>query len=327
VVSEHENEKGQILGLVKGAPEVIMKLIKHVPKYYNETFLHYASQGKRVIAMAYKKLPKVNRENARNVSRDEIESDLEFCGFLVFECPLKEDSQDVIELLTQSSHNVIMITGDNPLTACEVAKELHICKKPVLILERQPEQEFRWIDIESRESFLKKNSPPSISFPLTDNKFSNEFDMCVYGDGLSYLLNHPKKAEILSKVAVISRATPENKAAILAMLKSSGYTTLMCGDGTNDVGALKQSHVGIALLNTVIVTKKEPKEKKKEKADIAELDQGPKGTRAKRARVRHTTKPDVKPIKMSRAKAMKLKQQWLERIEEEKKSFTRGYNS
>ena len=59
---------------------------------------------------------------------------------------------------------------------------------------------------------------------------------------------------------VFARVSPDQKELILRTLRSVGWTTLMCGDGTNDVGALKTAHVGVALLAPRPPQGKEPRE-------------------------------------------------------------------
>ena len=62
--------------------------------------------------MTYKDV-KMQPNEAEKMSREEAEKDLIFCGFIISECPLKEDTKAVIEELVQSAHEVRMITGDN----------------------------------------------------------------------------------------------------------------------------------------------------------------------------------------------------------------------
>ena len=38
-------------------------------------------------------------------------------------------------VLQEASHQLVMITGDTPLTACHAAKQVHIVDRPVLILD------------------------------------------------------------------------------------------------------------------------------------------------------------------------------------------------
>ena len=110
----------------KGSPEMIATLCRSetIPSDFNEKLNYYAQQGYRIIAVAYKSLDrKMTYPKIQRISRDKVESELEFLGFVILENRLKPDSEKVIKILNDANIRTIMVTGDNILTAVSVAKD------------------------------------------------------------------------------------------------------------------------------------------------------------------------------------------------------------
>ena len=85
---------------------------------------------------------------------------------------------------------------------------------------------------------------------------------------LTALEGHQQLVKVVPHIRVFARTSPKQKELIVLKLKEGGWGVLMCGDGTNDVGALKKAHVGIAL-----VTKQETADVPEEDDDDEALDQ------------------------------------------------------
>lgn len=234
----------EFFAFVKGAPETIQDRLIDVPSSYVETYKRYTRQGSRVLSLAFKSLPDMTVSEARSLDRDIVETGLTFAGFAVFNCPIRADSASVLSELKGSSHDVVMITGDQALTACHVASQVHIISKPALILgPARSSDGYGWISPDETE-----NLPYSAK---EVEALSETYDLCIGGDCIEMLQQTSAVLRVIPYVKVFARVAPEQKELIMTTFKMVGRLTLMCGDGTNDVGALKQAHVGVALLNAV----------------------------------------------------------------------------
>ncbi|KAI5451460.1 putative cation-transporting ATPase 1 [Naganishia albida] len=236
----------RLLASVKGAPETLKSMFSQLPEGYDDTYKYFTRRGSRVLALGWK-IMKIDQGQITHVSRDQVESDLTFAGFLVFHCPLKPDAVQSLKMLADSSHRCIMITGDNPLTACHVAQDVEIVDREVMILDVKEgataDDQLVWKNVDET-----KIIPVDPTQPL-DKSVLRDYDICITGVAMKNFEHRDSWIDLVQHTWVYARVSPVQKEFILATLKNLGYTTLMAGDGTNDVGALKQAHVGVALLD------------------------------------------------------------------------------
>lgn len=127
--------KGKNVLFVKGAAEQVLELCTNVETIKGEKKLTklqlqeierqnqtLASQAMRVIALAYRELP----AKTPALNQNTLEKDLTFLGFAGIIDPARPEAKEAVALCKEAGIRVIMITGDNPLTAHAIASELGI---------------------------------------------------------------------------------------------------------------------------------------------------------------------------------------------------------
>ncbi|SMN20528.1 similar to Saccharomyces cerevisiae YOR291W YPK9 Vacuolar protein with a possible role in sequestering heavy metals [Maudiozyma saulgeensis] len=237
----------------KGAPEVIADICNRntIPQNYEQQLYDYTLAGYRVIACAGKVLPKHTWLYAKKVSREEVETNLEFLGFIIFENRLKQATPKTLSVLNDAKIRTVMCTGDNVLTAISVGKECGLIRESNVYLPYLSDQNEQYPIL-----WRELNDPDNMLDPVTltpkDSDVSN-YTMAVTGDIFRVIFSNEANFSqvyvdnVLLRSSVYARMSPDEKHELVEQLQKLDYTVGFCGDGANDCGALKAADVGISL--------------------------------------------------------------------------------
>jgi Ca2+-transporting ATPase len=161
-----------------------------------------AQKGMRVLAVAFRLLDAIPGDLQSGLERD-----LTFIGMFGMIDPPRDEVRAAVATAKSAGIRTIMMTGDHPLTASEIARQLGI------------------VDIQATGPALKR---------------------VLTGVELDRLSSEELK-QVLDHVQVFARVSPAHKLRIVQALQEKGHIVAMTGDGVNDGPALRKADIGVAM--------------------------------------------------------------------------------
>ncbi|NOU10727.1 MAG: cation-transporting P-type ATPase [Nitrospira sp.] len=216
--------EGQLVAFVKGAPESMMPLCNQIRhqgvrspmsqedrQRIMEQSRTFAHQAYRVLAVAMRDI----EQGIEKLDIEQVEQNLIFLGLVAMIDPPRHEVPEAIARCRQAGVRAIMITGDHPLTALAIARQIGLAPQ-----ETPTEPDGYCPVIEGHQ--VETMSDEALRRLLTPT--------------------NPGEPE-----PVFARMAPRHKMRIVSTLKEMGDVVAVTGDGVNDAPAIKKADIGIAM--------------------------------------------------------------------------------
>jgi len=245
-VSVHEmpDEERHLL-VMKGAPERILDRcssimldgeVKDMPadsEYrakFNAAYMELGGMGERVLGFCHSFLDAKEYPKGYAFNNEEVNFPLEgltFVGLMAMIDPPRANVPEAVAKCKSAGIKVIMVTGDHPITAAAIAKNVGII---------------------SDDSNTVDDVAKNLGIPVEEVDPNQVNAAVVHGSKLkemtaedldSLLENHEE--------IVFARTSPQQKLIIVEAFQRAGQIVAVTGDGVNDSPALKKADIGIAM--------------------------------------------------------------------------------
>lgn len=196
IVIENKNKEKEIF--IKGAVDIILSkcdfsLVNNKNKKINKQEVlkqlkKMAESGYRVLALA-KKITDLDSSSLTDLEEKDLKKFV-FLGLVGFIDPLRDDSKISVEKCRGAGIEVIMITGDHPITAFTIAKDLGILKSDTEVITGKeieqlgaPDNQEFYNKISSYKVFAQVS--PLQKYQIVEAMIKSGHFVAVTGDGVN----------------------------------------------------------------------------------------------------------------------------------------------